>query len=155
MRISDWSSDVCSSDLGVRRRRSAAFVLGALRPTVLIPISHDLFGIALRQPLMGGTAFRTGSSLCPQERDLLAVEEIVHIHVASPSTCQGYGKMRLFSHCPRVEFRSKSAQCDRSEEHTSELQSLMRISYAVFCLKKKKKHKYANRNAQNRETHVI
>src|SRR3546814_14934278 len=85
MRISDWSSDVCSSDL--------------------------LFGIALRQPLMGGTAFRTGSSLCPQERDLLAVEEIVHIHVASPSTCQGYGKMRLFSHCPRVEFRSKSAQC--------------------------------------------
>src|SRR3546814_3540740 len=31
---------------------------------------------------------------------------------------------------------------DRSEEHTSELQSLMRISYAVFCLKKKKKHKY-------------
>src|SRR3546814_1381225 len=90
---------------GVRRRRSAAFVLGALRPTVLIPISHDLFGIALRQPLMGGTAFRTGSSLCPQERDLLAVEEIVHI---------------------------------RSEEHTSELQSLMRNSYAVFCLKKKK-----------------
>src|SRR3546814_7157293 len=59
VRISDWSSDVCSSDL--RRRRSAAFVLGALRPTVLIPISHDLFGIALRQPLMGGTAFRTGS----------------------------------------------------------------------------------------------
>src|SRR3546814_5856203 len=31
---------------------------------------------------------------------------------------------------------------DRSEEHTSELQSLMRISYAVFCLKKKKKHTY-------------
>src|SRR3546814_10166366 len=30
--------------------------------------------------------------------------------------------------------------CSRSEEHTSELQSLMRISYAVFCLKKKKKH---------------
>src|SRR3546814_18942352 len=33
----------------------------------------------------------------------------------------------------------------RSEEHTSELQSLMRISYAVFCLKKKKKHKVINR----------
>src|SRR3546814_1334393 len=33
------------------------------------------------------------------------------------------------------------AERDRSEEHTSELQSLMRISYAVFCLKKKKKHK--------------
>src|SRR3546814_6928676 len=34
---------------------------------------------------------------------------------------------------------------DRSEEHTSELQSLMRISYAVFCLKKKKLHKTVNR----------
>src|SRR3546814_1303147 len=40
------------------------------------------------------------------------------------------------------------AQCRRSEEHTSELQSLMRISYAVFCLKKKKttKTKAANKN---------
>src|SRR3546814_1046452 len=37
---------------------------------------------------------------------------------------------------------------ERSEEHTSELQSLMRISYAVFCLKKKKKHK-----AQDQTTH--
>src|SRR3546814_6152570 len=36
---------------------------------------------------------------------------------------------------------------DRSEEHTSELQSLMRISYAVFCLKKKKKHEIENRLA--------
>src|SRR3546814_4240950 len=51
----------------------------------------------------------------------------------------------LFGLCPEcgaptlfdgpVKFRAK---CDRSEEHTSELQSLMRISYAVFCLKKKK-----------------
>src|SRR3546814_1623946 len=35
----------------------------------------------------------------------------------------------------------RAHQATRSEEHTSELQSLMRISYAVFCLKKKKKHK--------------
>src|SRR3546814_10511705 len=41
----------------------------------------------------------------------------------------------------------------RSEEHTSELQSLMRISYAVFCLKKKKdKHSEINRNAKVKET---
>src|SRR3546814_2324284 len=38
---------------------------------------------------------------------------------------------------------------DRSEEHTSELQSLMRISYAVFCLKKKTKKKNTNRRAEN------
>src|SRR3546814_8646006 len=36
----------------------------------------------------------------------------------------------------------------RSEEHTSELQSLMRISYAVFCLKKKKKYKHRQHNSQ-------
>src|SRR3546814_3550382 len=36
----------------------------------------------------------------------------------------------------------------RSEEHTSELQSLMRISYAVFCLKKKKNNKYNHKNQQ-------
>src|SRR3546814_7055096 len=41
---------------------------------------------------------------------------------------------------------TSEATCDRSEEHTSELQSLMRISYAVFCLKKKKKMIKLNRN---------
>src|SRR3546814_1541858 len=40
-----------------------------------------------------------------------------------------------------AEYRKYGASQVRSEEHTSELQSLMRISYAVFCLKKKKKHK--------------
>src|SRR3546814_6682976 len=43
-------------------------------------------------------------------------------------------------------------QRDRSEEHTSELQSLMRISYAVFCLKKKKKNMIYN-NKSNKETY--
>src|SRR3546814_1268186 len=47
----------------------------------------------------------------------------------------------------------------RSEEHTSELQSLMRISYAVFCLKKKKKHtkeqlKESKIHRQNKKTHT-
>src|SRR3546814_9975449 len=40
------------------------------------------------------------------------------------------------------------AQFDRSEEHTSELQSLMRISYAVFCLKKKKTKQHKSRNVK-------
>src|SRR3546814_2068157 len=42
----------------------------------------------------------------------------------------------------------------RSEEHTSELQSLMRISYAVFCLKKKNKTYYTNINARTTKTHT-
>src|SRR3546814_10297589 len=44
------------------------------------------------------------------------------------------------------------AKADRSEEHTSELQSLMRISYAVFCLKKKKKHTHITRSTHTYTT---
>src|SRR3546814_10613272 len=44
---------------------------------------------------------------------------------------------------------------DRSEEHTSELQSLMRISYAVFCLKKKKTHEIKNISKTNRNSNNI
>src|SRR3546814_2274694 len=47
-----------------------------------------------------------------------------------------------FAHAPRWTLAGgvNIRPVDRSEEHTSELQSLMRISYAVFCLKKKKQH---------------
>src|SRR3546814_1115266 len=43
---------------------------------------------------------------------------------------------------PLGQFTLPASQCARSEEHTSELQSLMRISYAVFCLKKKNNNTY-------------
>src|SRR3546814_7883781 len=46
--------------------------------------------------------------------------------------------------------RTRIYTIDRSEEHTSELQSLMRNSYAVFCLKKKKNKKHANTNKQTK-----
>src|SRR3546814_6364860 len=45
-----------------------------------------------------------------------------------------------------------AAQCQRSEEHTSELQSLMRISYAVFCLKKNKNRQSTNKTIDNKQT---
>src|SRR3546814_1857178 len=45
--------------------------------------------------------------------------------------------------------RADVGEQERSEEHTSELQSLMRISYAVFCLKKKKNTKLSNKNKHN------
>src|SRR3546814_1885929 len=48
---------------------------------------------------------------------------------------------------------SPNVTAERSEEHTSELQSLMRISYAVFCLKKKKKNKHENE--QTETTHIL
>src|SRR3546814_2040613 len=50
---------------------------------------------------------------------------------------------------------SNSNHASRSEEHTSELQSLMRISYAVFCLKKKKTHTYTSQQSHNQlHTHT-
>src|SRR3546814_10339914 len=57
---------------------------------------------------------------------------------------------------PRPLRRAALLQSGRSEEHTSELQSLMRISYAVFCLKKKNKYKHVKHtthyNVQNAKT---
>src|SRR3546814_1724968 len=94
MRISDWSSDVCSSDLSARGvPRAFAF----------------------------GEAGRAGRYLYRSE-----------------TTADVRGK-RIGRHNNRLLsiVRLKLKQCVRSEEHTSELQSLMRISYAVFCLKKK------------------
>src|SRR3546814_9400743 len=112
MRISDWSSDVCSSDLitvvtagspadcgwpGAYRRQSG------VAENRQWPI---LAGRQMGQHLFGG--FRQ------EPRDPGHVD-------------QALGDRQLYS--------------VRSEEHTSELQSLMRISYAVFCLKKKKVYK--------------
>src|SRR3546814_6893538 len=103
MRISDWSSDVCSSDLiadrrvGVERRRHGR--------------SQQRGNC--QESEKGLTHFQT--SLENQD------------HRSSLTACRP--NLRP---CPEI----------RSEEHTSELQSLMRNSYAVFCLKKKKKKMY-------------
>src|SRR3546814_6318269 len=118
MRISDWSSDVCSSDLaplgyiegqlrlrfGQAQPRAVATIINAAREPVTLP---DLRA--------GLTALADQVTVPPANAswwEALEHEarEIITIHRAST----------------------------RSEEHTSELQSLMRISYAVFCLKKKK-----------------
>src|SRR3546814_3392110 len=108
MRISDWSSDVCSSDLSEHRRRGAAEAVERDERQ-----SGDHRGGA-RQARPAdrsaeGTA-RRGGSLLHRRRAGGAVQP--------------------------DRWRR------RSEEHTSELQSLMRISYAVFCLKKKNKTDY-------------
>src|SRR3546814_7277373 len=112
MRISDWSSDVCSSDLWAwakspsRRRRTSCACSTRYRarrlPTVGRPDAPDA-GAPMKVTILG----------CG----------------ASPGVPRIDG---VWGDCDPAEPK-------RSEEHTSELQSLMRISYAVFCLKKKKK----------------
>src|SRR3546814_3154815 len=105
MRISDWSSDVCSSDL----------------------LSH--FG---EEP----------PARCGNCDNCLSPPETVDATEAA---------RKLLSAAFRTEMRFGITH--RSEEHTSELQSLMRISYAVFCLKKKKHTK--NENIINYNNYMI
>src|SRR3546814_9457230 len=108
MRISDWSSDVCSSDLV---RFTAPPLGAAIAICLLINPRHPLrqrILDACRIAVVSGSIFVLWT---------FASEALVGRSTGRP--LQFYG--------------------NRSEEHTSELQSLMRISYAVFCLKKKKK----------------
>src|SRR3546814_1091580 len=112
MRISDWSSDVCSSDLVDRRARRAEqrqrFRLCVERVETL-----RLAGRPMSRPAIPGEHHA-------QARPLSIGK------VAPPDLEQ-----------PHARRAALQIALGRSEEHTSELQSLMRISYAVFCLKKK------------------
>src|SRR3546814_9674213 len=112
MRISDWSSDVCSSDLPLVfvDRGDADRVSGLARE--------------LRRVVAHGAPITFAERMDGVDLvDVVAepVEKLVSRKSAKAALRAHVGK-------PLVEFRS--------EEHTSELQSLMRISYAVFCLKK-------------------
>src|SRR3546814_5562397 len=112
MRISDWSSDVCSSDLD----------------SWCVPLARLESG-GWQRPFKRAV-WRAGAPDCRVEsmprRNGKPGEEC-SIRGSSKCNCRG----RFGDHPAWARFKL------RSEEHTSELQSLMRISYAVFCLKKK------------------
>src|SRR3546814_9391054 len=112
MRISDWSSDVCSSDLCPRR-------------AILIEIEFEmrhlqfLNGLPRGAPTLADARSRQRSNASGQRRPR-------RLPVQARQSAPQYGLLLA----PHIAAR-------RSEEHMSELQSLMRISYAVFCLKQK------------------
>src|SRR3546814_10701919 len=116
MRISDWSSDVCSSDLAGRRRTT-----DSCRPPRAPP------------PRAADGRARAGAPACPAPRPRGGWEPAALTGRRSP----------------------QGRRASRSEEHTSELQSLMRITYAVFCLKTKKKHSQLNNTKQHHYTQKI
>src|SRR3546814_3735369 len=124
MRISDWSSDVCSSDL----EPSAVLAVLAI---ILAGKSVAAFGIVLAFGYPARTALTVSASLAQIGEFsfiLIGLGVTLGLVEAEARDLVLAGALLSITLNPLV----------RSEEHTSELQSLMRISYAVFCLKKKK-----------------
>src|SRR3546814_8763940 len=124
MRISDWSSDVCSSELVVVALEPAALdaqELGHRVELVVALVAHEV-----RPP---------EASPRPHGR----VDEDRHEMPAKFTVAQSWPLESRHAAMPTLLNAGlwMLARWPRSEEHTSELQSLMRISYAVFCLKKK------------------
>src|SRR3546814_4761204 len=117
MRISDWSSDVCSSDL---------------------PFKH---GQIAREKTGTGVDFAGHQAL--SHKQVVRFERRDRAVMHRPFRRQHQPEQTDLLRRQHPPLRAPPV---RSEEHTSELQSLMRISYAVFCLKKKKKHVYTSPN---------
>src|SRR3546814_6296927 len=114
MRISDWSSDVCSSDL-----RDVGQIFSLM---------SEFYSTAANR------LDPHGRLLTPDMRAALeknAHDSLLEMHSILKAWLSGDVDGTPTGSAPRRDRK-------RSEEHTSELQSLMRISYAVFCLKKKK-----------------
>src|SRR3546814_7465709 len=123
MRISDWSSDVCSSDLVGLDRKPVVHIVGRRNiERFLRRIPHAEVGVGI---------VALDAARAPVVRD---VERDRSLLVNAGDII---GMLRqLIGGNPAVDADNTELAVDRSEEHTSELQSLMLISYAVFCLKK-------------------
>src|SRR3546814_4713898 len=120
MRISDWSSDVCSSDLALDQQRLGGMVKSAIADRLRELDVAPLLGQALQAALAEGRHQPLLDAMVKWGSKTLELNEhLIHQMVHDNSNAI-------------VRFTGL-----RSEEHTSELQSLMRISYAVFCLKTK------------------
>src|SRR3546814_7086226 len=116
MRISDWSSDVCSSDL--------------IEPSTKNWMRRqDMLSIA-ENAIRGGMT--SDGEFCSIQADMHLCGDCTAVADAIRPGEDEYQPTA-------DEIKRKLGAISRSEEHTSELQSLMRISYAVFCMKKKNK----------------
>src|SRR3546814_3584455 len=133
MRISDWSSDVCSSDLTwnilCHASGSNASSLTAFRP----------FGSNQRVDSVEKRADRSSNlSSGAKARALIVAADRVATRSSGASAISTCAKPSSATTARKNSQRRLRDSPSRSEEHTSELQSLIRHSYAVFCLKKKK-----------------
>src|SRR3546814_4292647 len=161
MRISDWSSDVCSSDLlcglapvfssfrssssTAERIRIHGFLTSKAPPKTGAPATHrgrlreGAESYAKLAQIAGARSYLLlPSTVAPERRRLSSIRRWLRILKVSGPTRRYSMKPRERQNRSAASFASSTAN-RRSEEHTSELQSLMRISYAVFCIKKKNK----------------
>src|SRR3546814_5188903 len=128
MRISDWSSDVCSSDLS--RRTGMSLAIDHFSDGHHAAGSHD--EAPLRQPVVLRGRPLVGHLPELRVDPLRFFTRIARDHGDAVELRFGLDKVLMLNEPEMIRHVL------RSEEHTSELQSLMRISYAVFCLKKNK-----------------
>src|SRR3546814_6777991 len=122
MRISDWSSDVCSSDL-----REHVYAPAGLERVIDLGLGQQHRELAAHRLQFGITEQPVRPQAGTVEDQCLGKRRDVG------------GRMEIAHHAAPAR---EPDVAQRSDEHTSELQSLMRISYAVFCLKKKNHGKY-------------
>src|SRR3546814_2270304 len=131
MRISDWSSDVCSSDLNLLQQPPRIFVV--LRQNADPAVEHEVIPYLVTADAYEGEHYGQAGdeivdavSMPPEVMALVADFVKVH-HVEEVFVKRKRKKAK------NAEDESFSRR-PRSEEHTSELPSLMRHPYAVFCL---------------------
>src|SRR3546814_5043023 len=136
MRISDWSSDVCSSDLWIDVRGVRKHVQGYLKDFLFEPTLVDVKVGTLsggeRSRLLLAREFARASNLLVLDEPTNDLD-LETLDLLQEVIADYDGTVLIVSH--DRDFLDRTVT--RSEEQTSELQSLMRISYAVFCLKKK------------------
>src|SRR3546814_3953348 len=126
MRISDWSSDVCSSDL-----------IAIWDPEKERTISKDTHHQNVDFNIFEGMTVRGVNTVTISQGKVVYQDGDIRTEKGAGR----YVDRPTFPPYYQALNRQHEAKAPRSEEHTSELQSLMRISYAVFCLKKKQKLK--------------
>src|SRR3546814_6123323 len=132
MRISDWSSDVCSSDLWSERLMGAP-LSGGIRysgPSAVLFSLAALPGQQLTGPIAVGVDF-SGRLRAPDFNGVVRADTLTYVNETFGTRLTNMKMQGRFT-SSRFEITTLQA---RSEEHTSELQSIMRISYDVFCLK--------------------
>src|SRR3546814_3752852 len=137
MRIRDWSSDVCSSDRGAQR----LVHLGKFGARGQEPAAHAVEAQRRAELRRARRLCATGEhvgGVSLSGADRRAARALDLAPETAPCRALALVEGHRFQITPSVAGDMGVAVEDqRSEEHTSELQSLMRISYAVFCLKKK------------------